>query len=32
MELMSPQGHNLNDDSMLDWFYKALKEHLKFYK
>jgi hypothetical protein len=29
MELMSPQGHNLNDDSMLDWFYKALKRASK---
>ena len=29
MELVSPQGHNLNDDSMLDWFYKALKRASK---
>jgi hypothetical protein len=29
MELVSPQGHNLNDDSMLDWFFKALKRASK---
>ena len=29
MELVSPQGHNLNDDSMLDWFYNALKRASK---
>jgi hypothetical protein len=29
MELVSPQGHNLNDDTMLDWFYKALKRASK---
>lgn len=29
MELVSPQGHNLNDDSMLDWFYSALKRASK---
>ena len=29
MELVSPQGHNLNDDSMLDWFFKALKRSSK---
>ena len=29
MELVSPAGHNLNDDSMLDWFFKALKRASK---
>lgn len=29
MELVSPQGHNLNDDTMLDWFFKALKRASK---
>lgn len=29
MELVSPQGHNLNDDTMLDWFFKALKRSSK---
>jgi hypothetical protein len=29
MKLISPQGHNLNDDSMLDWFFKALKRSSK---
>jgi hypothetical protein len=25
MELMSPTGHDLNDETMLSWFYKSLK-------
>lgn len=29
MTLESPQGHNLNDDNMLDWFFKALKRASK---
>jgi hypothetical protein len=29
MTLESPQGHNLNDDTMLDWFFKALKRASK---
>lgn len=29
MTLESPQGHNLNDDSMLDWFFQALKRASK---
>lgn len=29
MTLESPQGHNLNDDTMLDWFYQALKRASK---
>ena len=29
MELVSPQGHDLNDETMLSWFYKALKRASK---
>ena len=29
MELVSPQGHDLNDDSMLNWFFMALKRASK---
>ena len=29
MELISPQGHNLNEDSILDWFMKVLKRASK---
>ncbi len=29
MELVSPEGHNLNDDTMLVWFYNALKRASK---
>lgn len=29
MELSSPQGHDLNDETMLSWFYKALKRASK---
>ena len=29
MEMVQPQGHNLNDDTMLDWFFKALKRASK---
>lgn len=29
MELTSPQGHDLNDETMLSWFYKALKRASK---
>ena len=29
MELTSPQGHDLNDETMLAWFYKALKRASK---
>ena len=25
MELVSPEGHNLNENDMLTWFYNALK-------
>jgi hypothetical protein len=25
MEIVTPEGHNLNEDTMLDWFFKALK-------
>lgn len=28
-ELVSPDGHNLNESDMLDWFYKALKRASK---
>lgn len=29
MELISPQGHDLNDETMLSWFYKSLKRASK---
>ena len=29
MELVSPQGHNLNEDDMLKWFYNILKRASK---
>ena len=29
MELVSPQGHNLNEDDMLKWFYNVLKRASK---
>ena len=29
MELVSPDGHDLNDETMLSWFYKALKRASK---
>ena len=29
MELVSPEGHDLNDETMLSWFYKALKRASK---
>lgn len=29
MELMSPQGHDLNEESMLKWFHQALKRASK---
>jgi hypothetical protein len=29
LELKSPQGHDLNDETMLSWFYKALKRASK---
>jgi hypothetical protein len=29
MELVSPTGHDLNDETMLSWFYKALKRASK---
>jgi hypothetical protein len=29
MELMSPQGHNLNEDEMLKWFFAILKRASK---
>jgi len=29
MELMSPQGHNLNEDDMLKWFFNILKRASK---
>jgi len=29
MELVSPQGHNLNEDSILEWFMKVLKRASK---
>ena len=29
MELMSPQGHDLNEDGMLKWFHQALKRASK---
>lgn len=29
MELKSPEGHDLNDESMLSWFYRALKRASK---
>jgi len=29
MELMSPEGHNLNENDMLTWFYNALKRASK---
>ncbi len=30
MEIVSPEGHNLNEDDMLRWFFNVLKELLKF--
>ena len=29
MELVSPEGHNLNEDNMLNWFHNALKRASK---
>jgi hypothetical protein len=29
MEMVSPEGHDLNDETMLSWFYKALKRASK---
>ena len=29
LEMMSPEGHNLNEDNMLNWFFKGLKRASK---